>query len=525
MRKYIFTIALFLLGLAIAMPQSILAAAADVTFSELGYVSLTGVGSGVTLSVVAGSKVESMVVGTNTIVLVLGTGDHIEFSCATRNRMTTTSGTYTDVCGGSASTISITGSTTLTVSTDLCSSGTVSGGGGGGGGDSTAPSISDISVASGETDAVITWTTNENSISWVEYGTDTNYGSEEKTTSYITSHSVTLSDLSPGIEYHYQVKSKDSSGNIGTYTDKTFTTAQVASGEATVTASEGGIVTATADGAEASVEVPVGALSDDTVIIVDPIEVTGSGVVVAVSAVPTDSGIVGDYVYDYSATVDDVTVETFDDVVTITITYTDDQISGFDESTLAINYWDATAGEWVSLSTIIDTANNTLTATTDHFTYFAVIGETVEEIDEPDEPEDIIPISEMTATQLRAMIQDIMAQLQVLMTELVRLKGGGTYTGVPSTFSFTRNLKLGMYNSDIKYLQIMLNASADTRVAALGVGSSGHETNYFGNLTKAAVVKLQNKYVSSVLTPVGLSRGTGFVGSSTRGKLNSLLGK
>ncbi|MEA3453064.1 MAG: hypothetical protein U9Q96_01875 [Patescibacteria group bacterium] len=453
MRKYIFTIALFLLGLTIAIPQSILAAAADVTFSELGYVSLTGVGSGVTLSVVAGSKVDTMVVGTSTIVLTLGAGDHIEFSCATRNRMSTTGDTFLDTCGGSASTISITSSTTLTVSTELCSSGDVGGGGGGGGGGSPAP----------------------------------------------------------------VVEEEEEEEDLGT----------TAAGEGTVTASGGGTVTATTDdGSEAKVEIPADAFAEDTVIIIDPVEVTGSGVVLAVSAVPTDTGIVGDYVYDYSATVDDIAVETFEDLVTITITYTDDQISGFDESSLAIYYWDAITEEWITLSTIVDTANNTLTATTDHFTYFAVIGETSEEDDDvPVDPDDIVPISEMTATQLRARIQDIMAQLQILMTELVNLKGGATYSGIPSTFSFTRNFKLGMSSIDVKYLQIMLNASAETRVASSGVGSSGKETNYFGSLTKAAVIKFQNKYSSSVLAPVGLSRGTGFAGSSTRGKLNSLLGK
>ena len=95
---------------------------------------------------------------------------------------------------------------------------------GGGANDITAPTISEIKVVPGSDQATITWKTNESSISRIVYGTSTAYGLEVKTTSYITSHSLVLLNLSPSTTYHFQVKSRDSAGNIGFSDDRTFTT-------------------------------------------------------------------------------------------------------------------------------------------------------------------------------------------------------------------------------------------------------------------------------------------------------------
>ncbi len=80
------------------------------------------------------------------------------------------------------------------------------GGGGGGGGDTTAPGISGISDTPSDMTVTIIWKTNESSITWLVYGTSTSYGLEKKTTTYIISHSLVLTGLTPKTTYHYQVK-------------------------------------------------------------------------------------------------------------------------------------------------------------------------------------------------------------------------------------------------------------------------------------------------------------------------------
>lgn len=90
------------------------------------------------------------------------------------------------------------------------------------------------------------------------------------------------------------------------------------------------------------------------------------------------------------------------------------------------------------------------------------------------------------------------------------------------TSAFTTNLSLGSKGSQVLALQKFLNRDSNTRIAAAGPGSPGNETSYFGVLTKAAVVRFQNKYAKEVLVPAGLGSGNGFVGAYTRAKLNAL---
>ena len=88
---------------------------------------------------------------------------------------------------------------------------------------------------------------------------------------------------------------------------------------------------------------------------------------------------------------------------------------------------------------------------------------------------------------------------------------------------FNKDLKIGDNNDDVRFLQKFLNKNPATEISSSGAGSSGNETYFFGQLTKNAVIKFQEIYASDVLQPFGLKSGTGFVGTATRLKLNSLL--
>jgi len=89
--------------------------------------------------------------------------------------------------------------------------------------------------------------------------------------------------------------------------------------------------------------------------------------------------------------------------------------------------------------------------------------------------------------------------------------------------NFTRTLYIGMRSNDVKELQKVLNADTETRVAEIGPGSPGNETDYFGTATKRAIIKFQEKHRAEILAPVGLLSGTGIFGTKTRAKMNTFI--
>lgn len=84
---------------------------------------------------------------------------------------------------------------------------------------------------------------------------------------------------------------------------------------------------------------------------------------------------------------------------------------------------------------------------------------------------------------------------------------------------WSQNLSLGMRGEKVKALQQILIDRGVWGEPEVG------PTGYFGPITKSALKKFQEKHAPEILEPLGLKKGTGFLGPSTRSFLEDLLEK
>ncbi len=248
--------------------------------------------------------------------------------------------------------------------------------------DITAPVASSVSATPGDTTATITWTTDENASSQVEYGLTTSYGNqtvESDTTPRVTSHSVALSGLNACTLYHYRVKSTDGSTNTVTGTDNTFSTTGcagsatvVTTGSQTITKAAGGSFQLDSGTADITLTVPINFAAPASAEF-QLHQITSTDVVNNIGK-PSGKSIAGEHTYNLLALTDvNTTITSFDNPLTILITYTDAEVSALIESTLKIYRWDGAA--WNELSNCaVNTGANTVTCETSNFSTFGVFG-------------------------------------------------------------------------------------------------------------------------------------------------------
>jgi len=150
-------------------------------------------------------------------------------------------------------------------------------------------------------------------------------------------------------------------------------------GQAAATPANGGVISKTnADGTSAKIVLPAGALTANAVITISP---TAKAEIAASMPAPSGRNIIGNYAYNFTAVSGlNIMVNTFEKALSLTFTYTNEQAEGINEEALKVHYWNETSNAWVALAdSAVNATNNTVTATTAHFTYFAILGSQAEE--------------------------------------------------------------------------------------------------------------------------------------------------
>ena len=125
--------------------------------------------------------------------------------------------------------------------------------------------------------------------------------------------------------------------------------------------------------------------------------------------------------------------------------------------------------------------------------------------------------TESLSEKVRSLLQEVTALRQSIGTASVEtpvVTTPPTSVGMPAWCStdWNRSLRVGDQGEDVKKLQQFLNSNTATRIAASGFGAPGNETTYFGEKTAAALARWQEQNREGVLTPAGLSSGSGYFG-------------
>jgi hypothetical protein len=133
------------------------------------------------------------------------------------------------------------------------------------------------------------------------------------------------------------------------------------------------------------------------------------------------------------------------------------------------------------------------------------------------------PITSMTKEELSNKIAELTGLMEQLKNQLAILETNKQAENNTSTNfacgKFQNNLFYGLTNnSQVRCLQEFLS------IKEKEIYPEGLITGNFLDLTRAAIVRFQEKNSADILTPLGLKQGTGFFGNLTREKVNKIMG-
>lgn len=113
-------------------------------------------------------------------------------------------------------------------------------------------------------------------------------------------------------------------------------------------------------------------------------------------------------------------------------------------------------------------------------------------------------------SELQEQVRQLQAQLNAILNKQNK--------NLTSCYPFTKDLFFGMRQSkEVSCLQEFLKSQGAE------IYPEGLITGNFLYATRQAVIRFQEKYASEILTPLGLKKGTGYVGSLTKAKINQIV--
>jgi hypothetical protein len=356
--------------------------------------------------------------------------------------------------------------------------------------DTTAPGIVEFGATPSETTAVVTWQTNEDSSSIVDYDVSNAFGTstvETDTSPRVTSHSVSLSGLVACTTYFFQVRSRDAA--LNSVSNSSFFTTSGCSGGANILSSNLGFIENATGGTRSlldsgigiSLVIPVGTVGADASFQIKSLNQTTAFLA---SGTPSGKTKAGNYAFELKALTDVSTaVTSFLEPIQVTLTYEDADVVGIDESTLLIYRWDGAT--WTALSScVVDAGANSVTCTTTNFSLFSLFG-TVISAATPSSVNGVVPVEFLQALSDRLRKEE--DARQVLTQETIQTKV------CPVMPTLKKTLKFKTVDTNVKVLQQILNCKGYT-VSVSGAGSIGNETTLYGAKTKDAVINFQKAY-------------------------------
>ncbi|HEY0908215.1 MAG TPA: lectin-like protein [Candidatus Paceibacterota bacterium] len=393
--------------------------------------------------------------------------------------------------------------------------------------DLTAPVISSLTGSStASTSASIAWTTNEAASTRLFYSTGTSYASSTSladTSPRVTSHAVSLSTLVSCTTYNYRAVSSDAAGNTSTSTSASFTTlgcpgntAPTSATTTSVAVASQATTTLSESGRSLQVTTPANFTSTSSTVVIQ-IRAQESTPVLESIGIPNSLSSAASIVFDVKAIINSsVELDTFDHPITISYTYTDEDISGLDEGTLVMYHYHR--GSWLELNSCsTDMAANTITCDTPSFSTFAIFGSPLASASESARS------SGSGGASIRSRVANLIAmgkaaEADALKSQWPHLFAQANIAAVAAsrasgTSASVRDLQSGMTGADVLALQRFLNAHAFA-LAESGAGSPGNESDTFARLTRNALIRFQAQH--------GISPAIGYFGPITRAKIDEL---